>query len=152
MSYASESVNSMVEGVSSSSAVQRSNAGFKSPGQTAFVYTGSFFSLVASGASYTSTLLGTLATTNPTTGVAANVYITDFQLTSNAASGNNLDAQVQVGGATLLRTSVHSLAPADFINMETQPNAVAGGKSINILLSSVASITQNWYFLSGWSE
>ena len=152
MSYESEGIAAIVEGTSSATAVQGSNAGFKAPGQTAFIYPGTFNSVVASGASYSSIILGTLVTTNPTTGLAQNTYITDFQLTSNAASGANLDTHLQIGGVTVLRTSVHSLAPADFINMETQPNAVSGGKAISLIVASIASTTQNWYFLAGWSE
>jgi hypothetical protein len=153
MAYDSDAVNAIVNGTSDASAVQRSSAGFKAPGQTAFAYTGTFFSLVASGSSMTTQVVGSLATTNPTTGLPANVYITDFAASTNFANtSGNMDTQVQVGGVAMLRGSMHNLVPIDFINMETQPTTVAGGKAISIVIGSVVSTTQTWYFLAGWSE
>ena len=154
MSYSSESVNTMAEGTSSASAVQRSNAGFKSPGQTAFAYTGKINpTAIASGASTSVFVLATLTTLNSTTGLVANAYITDFQASSDFANASgNLDVRVQLGGVDMLRTSIHNLAPADFVNMETQPNAVAGNKQLSLVLASAATTVNVWFFLSGWTE
>ena len=148
MSYPSEAVNAVAEGISSASAVQRSSAGYKAPGQTAFNYTG----LVTLAGATATIFLGTMASLNSTTGLAAKVYITDFQATSDFANTNgNLDIQVQVGGITQIRTSIHNLAPADFINMETQPIANAGG-SMQIVSAAASINTHLWYYLAGWSE
>ena len=149
MSYSSEAVNAAAEGVSSASAVTRSSAGFKAPGQTAFTWTGKI-NPVTGGT--TTIFLGTLASLNPSTGLAAKVYLTDVQLVTDFANASgNLDIQVQAGGINLIRTSIHNLAPADFINMETQPNANAGS-SLQLVIGSAATTTNLWYFVSGWTE
>jgi hypothetical protein len=152
MAYQSDANNAIVNGTSDATAVTRSTAGFKAPGQSAFVYTGMFNAIIASGASYTSTLLATLTTLNPTTGAIASAYISDFVLTASATSSANIDIRLQLGGVDLIRASAHSLAPIDLVNMETQPNAVAGSKTLNILTGSVASINQFWYLCNGWTE
>lgn len=154
MAYDSDAINAIVNGTTDSTAVSRSSAGFKAPGQTAFFYTGKINpAVVASGASNSATILATLTSLNTTTNAIANAYITDFQATTDFANASgNLDIRVQLGGVDLIRTSAHNLAPVDLINMETQPNAVAGNKQLGLVIGSTATTTNVWYFLAGWTE
>lgn len=140
MSYQSEAVNAQVEGVNAPTAVQRSNAGAKAPGQTLKTFTGQSL-LTAS--------TGTIALYTVTTGKS--FYITDVMLTSDVASSLNLDVRIQADGVDMLRTSVHSLAPIDFSGIESQPVA-ASGAVVNILTASAATTSHLWYSVYGWEE
>ncbi len=148
MSYASEATNAIAEGIAAKTSVSRESAGYKAPGQTAFTYS----ALVSLTGAVTTIFLGTIATTNPTTGLPQNVYISDFQASSDFANANgNLDVQLQVAGVTQIRASLHNLAPVEMMAIETQPQGTAGGA--NQLVIAAASVnTHLWYYVSGWAE
>lgn len=142
MSYASEAVNAQAEGIAARTAVQRSSAGIKAPGQTLSIFNGT----QALTGSITSISLGTV-------GASLNFYLTDVNISTDIASGGNTTVQIIAGttASVVAIGSVHSLAPYVQTAIESQPSA-APGVNLTLLIGSAASTSHIWYNIYGWQE
>lgn len=148
MSYVSEAINAQAEGINAATAVQRSSAGAKAPGQTIKTFSGmqSFAATVTSVALYT-----------PAAGKS--FYLTDFNISTdvgnsnNSGQGTNLDVQIITGttASILARGSMHSLAPFSMNAIESQPPAT-GNVPMSIVISSAATVGHVWFNVFGWEE
>lgn len=142
MALTSQANDAIVNGTNNPTAVQRSSAGQKAPGQTLMTFSGM--------QTFTATVT-TIALYTPTTG--KNFYLTDLNLTSDVASGVNTDIQLITGttASVLFRTSVHSLAPVTVTGIESQPVA-AGAVPMNMVIASAATVSHLWWNIAGWEE
>ena len=141
MAYPSEAVNAAVLGNSNPTAVQRSNAGFMAPNQTAKTYTGQ----VTLSASPTSVSLETVTT-------GKSFYITDIVIVTDYSNATGtLDVQIQAAGAAIFRSGAHNLTPIDAVGLETQPVATTG-QAVTLNLAAATTSIHVWYFISGWEQ
>ena len=145
MSYESDAINAQAEGNTQPSNVQRSTAGQKAPGQSLKVFNG-YLTLTASTTS--------VALYTPTTG--ASFWLTDFQASTDALSGANIDLQIASGttASLVMRGSVHTLAPINMMAIESQPSAT-GNQPMWLLAASTASVNNSnhlWYNIYGFEE
>ena len=142
MSYASDAINSQVEGGSYVSNVQRANAGVKAPGQNLQFWSG-FQALTGSASS--------IALYTVPAGRA--FWLTDVYFSTDIASGSNTNIAIIAGttASIVINGSMHSLAPFTMTAIESQPSAPAGSV-LSVIIGSAASIQHVWYNIGGWDE
>lgn len=130
-------VITLVDELGGRNPVERVNAGYVGPGQSAKVYTG------------TQALSTTLATTIPLETVTPGkiFFITDISITSNSAQV--FLAQITAGGVPIYSGFCKGdTGPVSLPGIETQPQASAG-QSVNLVLGVVGATTTLAYTISG---
>jgi hypothetical protein len=132
------------DGVTPTGQVDRTNAGFMAPGQTAKQYVG----LTTTSASTTVTVALETVTAGKT------FYITDILVTTDSAVGTGgiVDVSILAAAAAIFRTGVHSLVPADFAGIETQPFATAGQAVALSILPTTGQTQKVWYNIYGFEQ
>ncbi len=112
--------------------VQRTNAGFLAPGQTAKQYVGN----VVLGVGVTTVTLETVA--------AGKTYIiTDIFISTTSTS--QIESRIQAGGADIFRGYLTQGKGIEFAGIETQPNASAGQLVTLVLPIGTGNVAFNIY-------